>query len=261
MDIFSLKNKVALVTGGGSGIGKAIAEKFASQGAFVEILELNAATADQTIQTIAAGGGQARSHGVNVADQALVIRTVEEIVGVRGRVDILVNCAGIAHVGKLEDTTEQDFDRIYQVNVKGVYNGMYAVIRHMIGQQGGGVILNMASVASTVGIPDRFAYSMSKGAVVSMTLAVARDYIRRNIRCNCISPARVHTPFVDGFLAKNYPGKEQEMFEKLAATQPIGRMAKPEEIANLALYLCSDEAGFITGCDYPIDGGFIRLNN
>jgi 2-keto-3-deoxy-L-fuconate dehydrogenase len=126
---------------------------------------------------------------------------------------------------------------------------------------GGGVILNMASIAATVGITDRFAYSMSKGAIMAMSLSVARDYLADNIRCNTISPARVHTPFVDGFIAKNYAGREDEMFEKLSKSQPIGRMGKPEEVAALALYLCSDEAGFITGCDYPIDGGFIKLNN
>ena len=119
----------------------------------------------------------------------------------------------------------------------------------------------MASVAALVGIADRFVYSAAKGAVAAMTLSVAKDYIGDNIRCNCISPARVHTPFVDGYLAKNYPGREEEMFEKLSKTQPIGRMAKPVEIAHLALYLCSDEASFITGCDYPIDGGFVKLNN
>jgi 2-keto-3-deoxy-L-fuconate dehydrogenase len=128
-------------------------------------------------------------------------------------------------------------------------------------KQNGGAILNMASIASSVGIPDRFAYSMTKGAVVGVTLSVAKDFLNHGIRCNCISPARVHTPFVDGFINKNYPGKEAEMFEKLSKTQPIGRMAKPDEIAHLVLYLCSDEASFITGCDYPIDGGFINLNN
>ena len=128
-------------------------------------------------------------------------------------------------------------------------------------QNKAGVILNLASIANNVGLPDRFAYSMTKGAVYAMTLSVARDYIHEGIRCNCISPGRVHTPFVDGFIKKNYPGKEEEMFEKLSKTQPIGRMAKPEEIASLILYLCSDEASFITGCDYPIDGGFIKLNN
>ena len=135
---------------------------------------------------------------------------------------------------------------------------MYAVIDKM--KEKGGVILNMASIASSVGISDRFAYSMSKGAVLTMTYSVAKDYINHNIRCNSISPARVHTPFVDGFIKKNYPGKEKEMFETLSKTQPIGRMGKPEEIANLALYLCSDEASFITGTDFPIDGGFIKLN-
>jgi NAD(P)-dependent dehydrogenase (short-subunit alcohol dehydrogenase family) len=131
----------------------------------------------------------------------------------------------------------------------------------MMRAQGGGVVLNMASVAALVGLPDRFAYSMTKGAVMAMTIAAAKDHLKDHIRVNSISPARVHTPFVDGFISKNYPGKEAEMFEKLSKTQPIGRMAKPEEIAHLALYLCSDEASFITGCDYPIDGGFVKLNN
>ena len=145
------------------------------------------------------------------------------------------------------------------VNVKGVYNCLHAVVPAM--KEKGGVILNMASIASSVGIPDRFAYSTSKGAVVGMTLSVAKDYLTQGIRCNCISPARVYTPFVEGFLKKNYPGQEEEMIEKLSKTQPIGRMAKPEEIGHLILYLCSDEASFITGCDYPIDGGFVKLNN
>jgi NAD(P)-dependent dehydrogenase (short-subunit alcohol dehydrogenase family) len=174
-------------------------------------------------------------------------------------IEILINNAGIAHVGNAENTTEEDFERLMQVNIKGMYNCLHETIPFM--KKNGGTIINMASVAATVGIPDRFAYSMSKGAVIGMTLSVAKDYIHHNIRCNCISPGRVHTPFVDGFIAKNYPGKEKEMFEKLSKTQPIGRMAQPEEIAGLALYLSSDEASFITGCDYPIDGGFTRLNN
>jgi 2-keto-3-deoxy-L-fuconate dehydrogenase len=160
----------------------------------------------------------------------------------------------------VETTTEEDFDRLYKVNVKGVYNCLRAAIPAMKKNKGG-VILNLSSVAALAGLPERFAYSMTKGAVYSMTLALARDYLNENIRCNCISPARVHTPFVDGFLKKNYPGKEKEIFDKLSKTQPIGRMAKPEEIAALILYLCSDEASFITGCDYPIDGGFLKLNN
>ena len=257
--MFNLQRKTAIITGGGSGIGKAIAELFAAQGAEVFILELNKSTADETVKTIEAAAGKATAFAVNVSDQAQVKEVVSGIAQRAGRIDILVNSAGISHIGKLDNTKEDDFDRIYQVNIKGVYNVMQAVITQMK-QQGGGVILNMASVAASLGLSDRFAYSMSKGAVLSMTLSVAKDYIGDNIRCNCISPARVHTAFVDGFLAKNYPGRENEMFEKLSKTQPIGRMGKPVEIAALSLYLCSDEASFVTGCDYPIDGGFVKLN-
>jgi 2-keto-3-deoxy-L-fuconate dehydrogenase len=258
--MFSLTKKTAIVTGGGSGIGRAVAELFARQGATVHVLELNIAGAEESVKSITAAGGKARAWACNVADQQQVNQTVAAIVKESGAVNILLNSAGIAHIGKLENTPEADFDRVFQVNVKGVYNTMQAVVGPMK-TQGGGVILNLASVASSVGINDRFAYSMSKGAVLTMTLSVAKDYIKDNIRCNCISPARVHTSFVDGFLKANYPGKEEEMFEKLSKTQPIGRMGRPEEVATLALYLCSDEASFVTGCDYPIDGGFIRLNN
>jgi 2-keto-3-deoxy-L-fuconate dehydrogenase len=186
------------------------------------------------------------------------VKTALDTVFQRSRVHILVNNAGISHVGNLEHTSESDFEKIFAVNVKGMYNCMYASIAHMKAN-GGGIILNMASIAGTSALADRFAYSMSKGAVVAMTYSVAKDYLAHNIRCNCISPARVHTPFVDGYLRRNYPGKEKEMFDKLAKSQPIGRMGQPEEIAALALYLCSDEASFITGSDYPIDGGFLNL--
>ena len=188
------------------------------------------------------------------------IESVQAIANELGSIDILVNNAGIPQIGNLEKTSPSDFQNIFNVNVKGAYHCMYAFIPGMI-QQKSGVILNMASVAASVGIPDRFGYSMTKGAIKSMTQSVAKDYINEGIRCNCISPGRVHTPFVDGFIAKNYPDNQAEMFAKLSATQPIGRMAQPQEIAHLALYLCSDEAAFITGCDYPIDGGFIYLNN
>lgn len=251
---FELTGKNAVVTGAGSGIGKATAITFGKAGANVFVADLNKENAEATVAEIKAAGGNASAIIVNVTAQSDVQQAFQKV----GTVDILVNSAGVSHIGKLETTTESDFDRVYNVNVKGVYNSMLAAVSLM---KRGSVILNLASIASSVGIPDRFAYSMSKGAVLAMTLSVAKDYIAQGIRCNCISPARVHTPFVDGFLAKNYPGKEAEMFEKLSKTQPIGRMAKPEEIANLILYLCSDEAGFITGSDYPIDGGFIRLNN
>jgi NAD(P)-dependent dehydrogenase (short-subunit alcohol dehydrogenase family) len=254
--MFSLQNKKAVVTGGGSGIGRAIATLFAKQGAEVHILDLTLESAKEAVEDIKKLGGTVFSYACNVASQKEVVATFETI----GNIDILINNAGIANVGKVDTTSESDFDRVMDVNVKGVYNCLYAAIPQFR-ISNGGVIINMASIAAWVGIPDRFAYSTAKGAVMAMTLSVAKDYMNENIRCNSISPARVHTPFVDGFISKNYAGKEAEMFEKLSKSQPIGRMGKPEEIAALALYLCSDEAGFITGCDYPIDGGFIKLNN
>jgi 2-keto-3-deoxy-L-fuconate dehydrogenase len=258
MSIFSLKGKTAIITGGGSGIGKAISVKFASQGATVHILEMSPDNAKETIAEIEKEKGKAFAHSCNVADQTQVQNVINGIAK-QSPLDILVNNAGVAHVGNIENTSEEDLDRLYSINIKGVYNCMRAAIPHMKAKQKG-VILNMASIASSIGLPDRFAYSMTKGAVMTMTYSVARDYIDDHIRCNCISPARVHTPFVDGFISKNYPGKEKEMFEKLSASQPIGRMGMPEEVANLALFLCSEEAAFITGTDYPIDGGFIKLN-
>lgn len=254
---FSLQNKTAIVTGGGSGIGEAICIALAEQGAYVHVMDLTADQAQKTVDTIEINGGKATAHACDVADQKTV-KTVIENIGKNNAINILINNAGIAHVGNVENTTEADLDRIYNVNVKGVFNCIQAVVPFM--KPNGGSIVNMASIASSVGISDRFAYSMSKGAVLTMTLSVAKDYLDDNIRCNCISPARVHTPFVDGFIAKNYPGKEKEMFEKLSKTQPIGRMGRPEEVADLALYLCSDEAAFITGSDFPIDGGFVKLN-
>ena len=257
--MFELNGKSAIVTGGGSGIGQAIAHCFAGAGAKVHIIERDEPAATQTVEAIEAKGGSAAVHVADVSKTAAVHAVVETILSDEGKIDILVCCAGLAHIGTLGSTAETDLDRIYEVNIKGVYNCMHAVIAPME-KQGHGVLLNIASVASHVGISDRFAYSMSKGAVYSMTQSVAKDYIDKGIRCNSISPARVHTPFVDGFLKKNYPGREEEMFGQLSRTQPIGRMAKPEEVAALALYLCCDAAGFITGTDYPIDGGFIKLN-
>jgi 2-keto-3-deoxy-L-fuconate dehydrogenase len=257
--MFRLDNKVAVVTGGGSGIGRAIATTFAKQGAYVFIVDRDEQGAAAVVKEIMAAGFSASYYSCNVADQKEVKIVIDSVAADAGQIDILVNNAGIAHIGTAENTSEADFDRLLNVNVKGVYNVLQAALPYM--KEKGGSIVNMASIASTVGLPDRFAYSTTKGAVVGMTLSIAKDYLAYNIRCNSISPARVHTPFVDGFLQNNYPGKEAEMFEKLSKTQPIGRMAKPEEVACLALYLCSDEASFITGCDYPIDGGFIHLNN
>jgi 2-keto-3-deoxy-L-fuconate dehydrogenase len=254
--MFGLSGKEAVVTGAGSGIGRAVALMLAKQGARVTIADINEEQTMAVVSEIEAAGGNANAGKADVSNQQEVVA----LFGGLPRLDILVNSAGVSHIGTAETTSEADFDRLYKVNVKGVYNALYAGIP-LMKKSGGGVILNICSIAATVGIPERFAYSMTKGAVYSMTLSVAKDYLKDKIRCNCISPARVHTPFVDGFLQKNYPGREQEMFEKLSKTQPIGRMAKPEEIAGLVLYLASDEASFITGCDYPIDGGFTKLNN
>ncbi len=257
MRSFRLDGKVAVVTGGGSGIGQSIAQRFAAHGASIFILDVNESAAAATCKQIAAFGGTASAHLCDVTNQEEVKANFEELFE-KHRIHILINNAGISHIGTVESTTEEAFDRVVRVNIKGFYNCMHAVVGHMK-NAGGGVIVNMASIAGTSGLPDRFAYSMSKGAVIAMTYSVARDYLAHNIRCNCISPARVHTPFVDDYLQKNYPGREQEMFEKLAKSQPIGRMAEPSEVASLALFLCSDEAAFITGVDYALDGGFFNL--
>lgn len=251
---FRLDNKTAIITGGASGIGASIAQVFAQQGAQVHILDINIDAGEALAKEISGQEGQAFFHHCDITDQKKVNATFEGI----GQLDILVNNAAIAHIGNVETTTAADMDKIYEVNIKSVYHCLQVGVKMM--KEKGGAILNLASVASVLGIQDRFAYSTSKGAVLTMTYSIAKDYLQHNIRCNAIGPARVHTPFVDGYLKDNYPGKEEEMYQVLAQTQPIGRMGKPEEIAYLALYLCSNEAGFITGSFYPIDGGFLTLN-
>ena len=251
-----LSNKKAVVTGGGSGIGQAISERFATEGAHVYILDFDEKNGSAVADAINANGQQATFIKTDVSDHKSVQTIFDDIAGDSG-IDCLINNAGIAAVGNVEQCSEEELDRVYNVNVKGIYNCLFAAAKHMKAK--GGAIVNMASVASTIGIADRFAYSMSKGAALTMTYSFATDYVDFGIRCNCIAPGRVHTPFVDGFIAKNYPGQEKEMFEKLSATQPVGRMGKPEEIAGLALYLCSDEASFITGSNFPIDGGFVTV--
>ena len=254
-----LASKTAVVTGGGSGIGKSVCTRLASEGAHVLVLDLDLDAAKETVDEVLEAGGSSVAYACDVSSHDRVVAITTEILN-STEVDILVNNAGIAHVGNLENTTEADLDRLYSVNVKGVYNMLAAIVPAMKAR-GTGSIVNVASVASSVGIADRFAYSMTKGAVLTMTYSVAKDYVDFGIRCNCVAPGRVHTPFVDNFLAKNYPDNRDEVFDELSKSQPIGRMGKAEEIAGLIAYLCSDEAAFITGTNVPIDGGFVTLNN
>ena len=253
-----LENKVSVVTGGGSGIGHAVSETFAAEGAKVMILDFNDEQAGKVAAGITAAGGQAFVYKCDVSDTALVADIFAKIKEEHGPVEVLVNNAGIAAVGNVGKCTVEELDKVYAVNVKGIFNCTQPCVEQMV-ENGGGAIVNLASIASHIGLQDRFAYSMSKGAAFTMMLSIATDYIDQGIRCNSVSPARVHTPFVDGFIAKNYPGQEDEMFAKLSATQPIGRMAKPEEVANMICYLASEDAAFITGTDFPVDGGFIRV--
>lgn len=247
--------KRVIITGGASGIGLAITELFAKKGNKVYFLDFNSEAGRQVSAKLKENGWDTQFIQTDVSNFSSVKEAFKQI---PDKIDILVNNAGISHIGNLENTTEDDFDRLFQVNAKGIFTCSQEAISKLKAN-GGGTIINMCSVAATMGIPDRFTYSMTKGAVLSMTLSIARDYVADQIRCNCISPGRVHTPFIDGFLAKNYAGHEKEMFEKLAASQPIGRMGKPEEIAGLVYYLASDEASFITGSNFPIDGGFLGL--
>jgi 2-keto-3-deoxy-L-fuconate dehydrogenase len=253
MDL-KLKDKKAFITGAGSGIGQAMALRFAEEGARVFVLDVNESGGKETEEAILEAGGQGSYHRLDVTDLAAVKALFEEL----GPADILVNNAGIASIGNVENTSPEEMDKIYAVNIKGPYHCLHAAIPGMKAN-GGGAVLNMASIASRLGISDRFAYSASKGAIFSMTLSIAKDYLADKIRCNCLCPGRVHTAFVDAYLEKNYPDNKAEMFKKLSEYQPIGRMGRPEEIASLAVFLCSDEASFITGSAYDIDGGCTQL--
>jgi NAD(P)-dependent dehydrogenase (short-subunit alcohol dehydrogenase family) len=255
---FQLASQYVIVTGGSSGIGLSIVKLFHDQGAIIDVLDINQPD-EATKKTLGLNDETVIFHEIDITHQEKV-KEIVSLIAIKRGIGILINNAGIAHIGNAITTSQEDFQKIFDVNVKGSYNCMHAVLPFME-EQGNGVIVNMASIAATIGLSDRFAYSMSKGAILAMTLSVAKDFVKKGIRCNCISPARVHTPFVDGFLNKHYPGQQQEMFHKLSQTQPIGRMGKPDEIAALAFYLCSQQASFITGCDYPIDGGFLRLNS
>jgi NAD(P)-dependent dehydrogenase (short-subunit alcohol dehydrogenase family) len=255
--LLRLDGKSAVITGAASGIGLAIAQRFAASGARVHVLDRTLDESNAAVKSITSSGGQAFAHACDVTSLDAVRKTLDAIAATG--LDILINNAGIAHIGTAESTTPEDFDRVLAVNVKGVYHCLHIALPHMVARSGGAIV-NLASIAASSGLADRFAYSATKGAVLSMTYSVARDYVGKGIRCNAISPARVHTPFVDGYISRTYPGREAEMFAKLSQSQPIGRMGQPHEVANLALFLCSDAAAFITGVDYPLDGGFFNLH-
>ena len=256
--MFSLKGKNAIVTGAGSGIGQSTAIAFAKQGAYVSVLEINIEAANETVEKIRINGGQADASECDVTQHDQVQEVFDKIATEHDGLDCLVNNAGIAHVGNILNTNEKDFDRVMNVNLKGVFNCLKSGVRQMI-KSGGGAIVNIASTVSTMAINDRLAYSTSKGGVLAMTYSVAKDYLQDKIRCNAIQPGRIHTPFVDGFIEKNYPENQEEMFRKLSEYQPIGRMGKPEEVAAMAVFLCSDEASFITGSPFAVDGGTLYV--
>jgi len=252
--LFRLDGKTAVVTGAGSGIGEAISELYAARGACVVLVDLDHAAASAVAQRITAKGGDAWALACDVSQEASVQAMVQAVRQRHDHIAILVNNAGVAHVGNALTTTAADFERLFRVNVLGVHHCTQAVLPSMI-EHGGGAIVNLASIASFIALKDRWAYSMTKGAVLAMTRATALDFVDQKVRCNCVAPARIHTPFVDGFVAKNYPGREDEIKASLAKYQPVGRMGTPQEVAQLCLYLASDEASFVTGAAYPIDGG------
>jgi len=251
--MFTLENKVALVTGAASGIGAAIAETFASAKAFVYVTDRDEKGGATTTARIRSQGGQAEFISLDVAREEECAKTAQHVQQNHGRLDILVNNAGIGHVGTLLQTTGADLDRLYGVNVRGVFNVTKAFLPAMVARKQG-VIVNLASIGGVVGVRDRLAYCTTKFAVVGLTKSMALDHALDGIRVNCICPGRVETPFVAARL-KEYPDP-QKAYQEMAATQAIGRMGKPEEIAAAALYLASDESSFITGTAFLIDGGW-----
>jgi len=254
--MFRLDGKAALVTGAGSGIGREIALLFAKQGAVVALGDVDEAAAGRVAGEIEADGGQGFPVALDVTDLGAAQAAVAVVVARHGRLDVLVNNAGIGMVGDLLETAPEDFRRLMAVNVDGVYHCSQAAVAQMVAQEPrGGAIVNIASIAGQVAVPRRFAYGATKGAVISITQSTAMDFVDRGVRCNCICPGTVETPFVEAYLNRYHAGEVEETRQALHARQPLGRMGRPEEIAPLALYLASDEAAYVTGAQMVIDGG------
>lgn len=254
--MFRLDGKTALVTGAGSGIGREIALLFAKQGATVAVADINDEGAASVTSEITESGGKGIAIHLDVTSLASANDAVASIVAETGQLNILVNNAGIGMVGSLIETEPADFNRLVAVNVNGVYYCSQAAVNQMLSQDTkGGAIVNIASIAGQVAVARRFAYGTTKGAVISMTQSVAMDYIEEGIRCNCICPGTVESPFVEAYLQRYHQGEIEETRKALHARQPLGRMGRPDEIAPLALYLASDEAAYVTGSQMTIDGG------
>ncbi len=255
--MFRLDSKIALVTGAGSGIGKEIALLYAQQGAQVIVADIQEDAAAAVVAEISERNGLARSLPLNIADEGQVRVAMQGVVEQYGRLDILVNNAGVSHVGNVLETSAEDWDRVMAVNARGVFLcSKYAVAQMLQQNPAGGILVNIASVAGMIAVDRRFPYGASKGAVISMTRSIAIDFANQGIRANAICPGTVHTPFVEGFLERNFAENKDEVRQQLHARQPIGRMGRPEEIAAAALYLASDEAALITGSTLVIDGGW-----
>src|SRR5437016_1602184 len=249
--MFGLDGKVAVVTGAGSGIGEAIARLFVEQGATVVVADVDEGAGHRVNDTL---GARAPFRRLDVTDSEDVRVCMETTAERFGSLDIVINNAGIGLVGNVEETGEEDFARLYNVNVNGVFLCCKHAMPLMV-KQGRGNIINMGSVAGLVAIDRRFAYSATKGAVIAMTRQLAMDYVAQGLRVNCICPGTVYTPFVDAYLHKFHAGEIEETKAKLHARQPMGRMANPDEIARMALYLAADESEFVTGAVMTIDGG------
>jgi NAD(P)-dependent dehydrogenase (short-subunit alcohol dehydrogenase family) len=255
--MFRLDNKIALVTGGGSGIGREIALLYAKQGAKVVVADIQLEAAESVVSEIGSGGGSGQAIQMDVSREEQVQSVFDRVVQGNGRLDILVNNAGISHVGNILETSLDDWERIMGVNARGVFLCSKYAVKHMVEQQPqGGILVNMASVAGMIAVDRRLPYSASKGAVISITRSVAIDFVQQGIRANAICPGTVHTPFVEGYLERNFADTKDEERKKMHARQPIGRMGRPDEIATAALYLASDEASFVTGSTLVIDGGW-----